>query len=39
MTGKLVSQVLLGKDPEVDLSEVQYGRELDPVIPGHIVHW
>jgi glycine/D-amino acid oxidase-like deaminating enzyme len=39
MTGKLISQVLLGKTPEIDLSEVRYDRELDPIVPGQIVHW
>jgi glycine/D-amino acid oxidase-like deaminating enzyme len=39
MTGKLISQVLLDKTPEIDMSEVRYGRELDPIVPGQIVHW
>lgn len=39
MTGKLISQILTEKEPEVDMTEVRWGRELDPVIPGATVHW
>lgn len=39
MTGKLVAQMLCEQTPELDMSEVRYGRELDPIIPGQIVHW
>lgn len=39
MTGKLVSQLLCGRTPEIDLTEVRYDRPLDPIIPGRIVHW
>ncbi|WP_190813050.1 NAD(P)/FAD-dependent oxidoreductase [Saccharopolyspora pogona] len=39
MTGKLISQMLLGRTPEIDMTEVRYGRELDPIIPGQIVRW
>lgn len=39
MTGKLISQMLLGQEPEMDMSELRYDRELDPIVPGQIVHW
>jgi glycine/D-amino acid oxidase-like deaminating enzyme len=39
MTGKLVSQLLVGREPEMDLSPLRYDRELDPIVPGTIVHW
>ncbi|WP_423181259.1 NAD(P)/FAD-dependent oxidoreductase [Arthrobacter sp. NyZ413] len=39
MTGKLISQMLLGEQLEVDMTEVRWNRELDPVIPGHSVQW
>ena len=39
MTGKLVAQVLVGKEPEVDLTECRWGRDLDPIAPGASVHW
>jgi glycine/D-amino acid oxidase-like deaminating enzyme len=39
MTGKLISQMLLGKQPDIDMTEVRYDRELDPIVPGQIVHW
>lgn len=39
MTGKLISQMLVGEEPEIDISDLRYDRELDPVVPGQIVHW
>jgi hypothetical protein len=39
MTGKLISQMLSDKEPEIDMTEVRWNRELDPVIPGATVHW
>lgn len=39
MTGKLISQMLTGAEPEVDMTDVRWGRELDPVIPGLSVQW
>jgi sarcosine oxidase subunit beta len=39
ITGKLVSQLLLGVEPELDLSEVRWDRELEPIAPQTIVHW
>ena len=39
MTGKLVAQLLLGKEPDVDMSECRWGRDLEPIAPGASVHW
>ena len=39
MTGKLVSQLLLGRQPEIDLSECRWGRDLEPIAAGAQVHW
>jgi len=39
MTGKLVSQMLAGRQPEIDMSECRWGRSLQPVTPGAVVHW
>ena len=39
MTGKLVSQMLCDRTPELDMTDVRYNRALDPIIPGQIVHW
>jgi glycine/D-amino acid oxidase-like deaminating enzyme len=39
MTGKLVSQLLRGVKPEIDLTEVRWDRHLDPIVPGQTVHW
>jgi len=39
MTGKLVSQLLLGRDPEIDLSECRWGRQLQPIAAGEQVQW
>lgn len=39
MTGKLISQMLSGREPEMDMSPLRFGRELDPIVPGTIVHW
>lgn len=39
ITGKLVSQLLLGVEPELDLTEVRWDRHLEPISPEVIVHW
>jgi glycine/D-amino acid oxidase-like deaminating enzyme len=39
MTGKLVSQMLCDRTPELDMTEVRYNRPLSPIIPGRIIHW
>ncbi|MCA4134826.1 FAD-binding oxidoreductase [Arthrobacter sp. M4] len=39
MTGKLISQLLTGAESELDMTEVRWNRQLDPVIPGASVNW
>lgn len=39
MTGKLLSQLLTGKPPEIDLTECRWGRPLTPISPGEPAHW
>lgn len=39
MTWKLISQMLLGEELQIDMSDWRYDRELDPVVPGQIVQW
>ena len=39
MTGKLVAQLLLGKEPDVDMTECRWDRDLEPIAPGASVHW
>ncbi|NKX56675.1 NAD(P)/FAD-dependent oxidoreductase [Arthrobacter mobilis] len=39
MSGKLISQLLTGREPEVDMTEVRWDRQLDPVVPGLSVQW
>lgn len=39
MSGKLVSQLIRGIEPEIDLTEVRWERHLDPIVPGVAVHW
>jgi glycine/D-amino acid oxidase-like deaminating enzyme len=39
MTGKLVAQLLLGKEPDIDMTECRWGRDLEPIAPGASVHW
>lgn len=39
MTGKLVSQLLAGTTPEIDLTPARWGRDLEPIAPGDQVQW
>jgi glycine/D-amino acid oxidase-like deaminating enzyme len=39
MTGKVVAQRLLGKEPDVDMTECRWDRDLEPIAPGASVHW
>ena len=39
ITGKCVAQLIQGRAPEVDLSEVRWDRHLDPIVPGRVMHW
>ena len=35
-TGKLVSQLLTGEEPEIDLSECRWKRDLEPIAAGDV---
>ena len=39
MTGKLVSQMLAGRRPEIDMTPCRWGRDLQPVTAGAVVSW
>lgn len=39
MTGKLLSQMLAGRDTEIDMSECRFDRALQSVDAGNLVHW
>jgi glycine/D-amino acid oxidase-like deaminating enzyme len=39
MTGKLVGQMLAGKQPEIDMSACRWDRALQPVDSGEPMHW
>jgi len=39
MTGKLVTQMVMGEQPEVDMFETRWDRPLDPIVPGNTVVW
>lgn len=39
MTGKLLSQMLAGRDTEIDMSPCRFDRALESVDPGEPVNW
>jgi glycine/D-amino acid oxidase-like deaminating enzyme len=39
ITGKLLSQMLAGKQPEIDMSACRWERPLESVAPGDVVSW
>jgi glycine/D-amino acid oxidase-like deaminating enzyme len=39
MTGKLVSQMLAGQQPEIDMSACRWDRALESVAAGESMHW
>jgi glycine/D-amino acid oxidase-like deaminating enzyme len=39
MTGKLLSQMIAGQTPEIDMTACRYDRDLQSVDPGDLVHW
>lgn len=39
MTGKLVSQMLAGQQPEIDMSACRWDRALESVASGESMHW
>jgi glycine/D-amino acid oxidase-like deaminating enzyme len=39
MTGRLITQLMQGSTPEIDLSECRFARPLAPTAPGVAVRW
>jgi glycine/D-amino acid oxidase-like deaminating enzyme len=39
MTGRLISQLVLGREPEFDLAEVRFDRDLALPGAGEAVRW
>ena len=39
MTGRLITQLILGQEPEIDLSECRFGRALGPTDTGIPARW
>jgi glycine/D-amino acid oxidase-like deaminating enzyme len=39
MTGKLLSQMIAGRTPDIDMSECRFARALQSVDSGDLVHW
>ena len=39
MTGRLITQLILGQEPEIDLTEVRFDRALEMPGSGVAVRW
>jgi glycine/D-amino acid oxidase-like deaminating enzyme len=39
ITGRVLSQLIAGKEPDFDIAECRYGRPLDPIVVGAPTHW
>jgi glycine/D-amino acid oxidase-like deaminating enzyme len=39
ITGRVLSQLIAGKEPDFDIAECRYGRPLDPIVVGTPTHW
>jgi glycine/D-amino acid oxidase-like deaminating enzyme len=39
ITGKLLSQMLAGAQPDIDMSACRFDRALESVAPGDVVSW
>ena len=39
VTGRVLSQLIAGKEPDFDISECRFGRPLDPIAVGAPTHW
>jgi glycine/D-amino acid oxidase-like deaminating enzyme len=39
VTGRVLSQLIAGSEPEFDISMCRYGRPLDPIVVGEPTHW
>ncbi|MEP6639527.1 MAG: FAD-binding oxidoreductase [Chloroflexota bacterium] len=39
VTGRVLSELIAGREPSFDISECRFGRELDPISVGEATHW
>ena len=39
VTGRVISELIAGREPSFDISECRYGRPLDPIVVGAPTHW
>jgi glycine/D-amino acid oxidase-like deaminating enzyme len=39
VTGRVLSQLIAGHEPDFDISECRFGRQLDPIVVGAPTHW
>jgi glycine/D-amino acid oxidase-like deaminating enzyme len=39
VTGRVLSQLIAGREPDFDISECRFGRRLDPIAAGVPTHW
>jgi glycine/D-amino acid oxidase-like deaminating enzyme len=39
VTGRVLSQLIAGREPDFDISECRFGRPLDPIAVGAPTHW
>ena len=39
VTGRVLSQLIAGREPDFDISACRYGRPLDPIAVGAPTHW
>ena len=39
VTGRVLSQLIAGEVPDIDLEACRYGRPLDPIVVGEATHW
>ena len=39
VTGRVLSQLIAGQEPDFDISDCRYGRPLDPIVVGEPTHW
>ncbi|HEV8403862.1 MAG TPA: FAD-binding oxidoreductase [Candidatus Limnocylindrales bacterium] len=39
VTGRVLSQLIAGREPDFDISECRHGRPLDPIAVGAPTHW
>ncbi len=39
VTGRVISDLVAGREPSFDISACRYGRPLDPIVVGEPTHW